>query len=336
MLTDDVDWLFSTVTADPSGHQVSAAKGLALLPAMARVTYEGMELVKRDRSGAGHVVALEFGDVIAAARHSAKLLDDTRRSYADVVDELETIRIDHLDYFRNSLLAAIVVDDKLVATSRGLSYQTRWNMREAVGDPRDRSPHYQLAREMGEAMGRVVRAFGHVPRAVTINSSAGLAVRAPEVDSSEWARQHYGERIRVADADILMLSESAVNTALTILEPAAEAFPGPVFRARMVTLFHAVGTVSRCLDANFDELRAGAALREAVALPEAAQLLSLTRLRNRCMHYGAPASLVGLSTSLPAYGLVEATSPGTSFAEVNGALLAVLQRLSEAFGAFED
>jgi hypothetical protein len=107
---------------------------------------------------------------------------------------------------------------------------------------------------------------------------------------------------------------------------AHDRFIGPVFRMQLLSLVHAVSTVSTL------------AARPGISIPDSvAQLLEKenlqwlarqTALRNRAMHYGVPPQLSGISADAPMYGLVEAIT-GRPFAEVDAHLIAGSARFAE-------
>lgn len=331
MFADDVDWTYSLVTSAQADAEGGPALAVAHLPYFARVTYEGLELMKRQRPTDAKAVELNYGRVIAAARHSAKLLDDTHKTFDSVVDELERIQADHRGYFSNSLLSVITAKDRLIASSRTSSYQTGWSLREATGVGTDK-PHYDLAYEMGVTLAHIAKLFGHFPRATSLEPAQSLHGRLRDVGSSSFAKKHYGDRITGTEADALMMVEANVNSALIALEPSRLVFSSSVFRARFVALGHAASTLEQLLAGRAISAANSRALLEAIRSDEARRLVALRPLRNRCMHYGAPSTLPGLSAELPGYGLVEATSPGLTFAQVEKFTIDVLGRISAAFG----
>lgn len=329
MLADDIDCAYSLAESSREA-QAGPALGLASLTYFARVTYEGLQLLRRQRPSDAKSFELQFADTIAAGRHAVKILDDSHKTLPSILQELEHIQADHAAYFGNSLMSVVSIDGHLITSSRTFSYQTSWKITDALGGKAGDRPHYDLSFEMGRTLGRLSSIFGHVPTPSPLPSLAALHAVVEDRRSSAFIARRYGENVTVAQGDLLMMAEAAVNTALFALEPARGQFISPVFRARFVALTHALNSIRALLDGpgwtlhNADEL-AGAARSE-----QTEWLLSLRALRNRCMHYGVPGTVTGLAPDLPAYGLVEATVPGFGFEEVERAVVATLRRVSAA------
>lgn len=331
MFADDVDWVYSIATAAQES-EAGPALGVAHLSTFARVTYEGLELLRRQRPTDAIAIELKHRQTVAAARHSVKLLDDTAKTLPSALEELEGIQADHQDHFKNSLLSVITFNGRLISSSRVSSYQTTWPLAETVTVAGKAAPHYDLTYEMGATVARIAAIFGHVPQSTELPAIRSMRPKLDDVESFHFAAMHYGEGLSVAEADLLSLVEAAINSALFSLEPAAGAFPNSVFRARFVALTHACNTIVQLLERRSSALKNGKQLAQLVESQQTEMLMSLRTLRNRCMHYGAPTALSGLSYEAPGYGLVESTSPGYGFVQVERALVATLNQASDAFG----
>ncbi|MDT3331386.1 hypothetical protein Q9S78_11975 [Microbacterium sp. KSW-18] len=331
MFADDVNWIYSTIeSANSAGDVTGSALSLACMPYMARVTYEGSDLLRRQRPEAARSLGKKYAEQVASLRHSMKLLDDTHKSFESIVAELDSIRADHQHYFSNSLLSEITVNGLLVTSSRTVSYQTSWSMAEATSVTSDEPPSYRLALEMGQTAAAIANQFGYVPRATHLDGLADLVARFDNAETDEFHRRHYGE-LSTSEGEVLLLAESAINSAWLILEPAKADHRNAVFRARMIALCHAVNAIQQVLAISRSRARRAEALATVLASGAVNRVTGYRTLRNRSMHYGIPASLAGLSAHSLGYGLVEATT-GRGFEEVERDLETALSDLSEAFG----
>jgi hypothetical protein len=99
MLRDDVNWIVSLGEASQTSRHWQSIVGLVLTPHMARIVYEGMDLLGRRRPAQATAVKLEFGPQLEAARHTVKLLDDTQKLYEGVVQDFERIDDEHSETF---------------------------------------------------------------------------------------------------------------------------------------------------------------------------------------------------------------------------------------------
>lgn len=331
MLCEDIDWIGSMAGA-ASKSSVAAPLGLANLPYFARVTHEGLDLARRQRPVDAARFEMANAKVVAAARHSTKLLDDTHKNFASITAEFDGIRADHQSHF-GPLMSIFTVDGWLIGSSRTTSYQTNWTIDKATEGPREQNPHYVASFEMGRKLAEISLLFGHEPRTQELGTDfASADFKMEDVDTADFAAAHLGDALPVSVADVLIMVEAAVNTALVVLEPASTRFRNPVFRARFVAASHALSAIQRVLAEWETSVRPGPALSAVVTSADAASLLGMRALRNRAMHYGIPSALNNLGPRLDGYGLVEATTDGLDFQRVDGLTVSLLQRISEAFG----
>lgn len=331
MFADDVNWIYSTIeSAKAASETTGSALSLACLPYMARITYEGSDLLHRQRPNAVRSLPKNYFEQVKSLRHSMKLLDDTHKSFESILAELVAIRADHRQHFDNSMISEITANGRLLTSSRTVSYQTAWKMAEATASVSDKPPAFGLPFEMGQTLDKIANQFGYVPRTTHVSGFTDLETRFDDADTEEFCKRHYGD-LGVAECEVLLLAESAINSGLLVLEPAKAAHRSAVFRARMIALSHAVNTVRQVLSISGPGARQAEALAMVLQSGAVERVTGYRVLRNRSMHYGVPASLTGLSAQAPGYGLVEATT-GRGFAEVEHDLEMALSDLSDAFG----
>ncbi len=334
MLRDDIEWLWSQAQASTADPNWKAVYGLALLPHMARIAHEGMDLLRRRRPAQAAQVQLRFKSEIAASRHTVKLLDDTQKLYDGVVNDFERIHEEHAATFPESTNFAVALKDgRLFTTSRAASFQRSGNL---AGEERDfhvRGYSYRLGEDIGKALPVILKQFGQeISREVRMRLPQEKAPQAVTSNRSSYYAALYEQDLPDTIKDILTVIESSVNASLHVFEHSAAAFPGPVFRVRFVVVTHALNALDE-IRSQWPQLADRPGPLEISAIIDSTQgthLRTLGALRNRCMHYGIPSNLEGLSESLPDYGLVSATTPGSDYETINEETRSVLGALSDA------
>ena len=330
MIQDDVSWLQSVLISSEVAHDWQGVLGLGLAPHSARIVHESLQLLRRKNKVGVKQVELEYPREVAAARHAIKLLDDTAKSYEDVLSDFEQMDTDTGGSPIDPRAFAIATrDHRIYSTTRVAAF---YGISTAGTRPRgENSREYKVAFDMGRAASRVLRAFNmKLPDATAIPMN-GTAPTAQGRNRVDYLNGRFEPNFPTPLKDLLTVVESSVNVANDLLEPCTEAFTSSLFRIRMVVVTHAINTLREVIRRHEDITTHPpvSAIASIVNSEDAARIGELRALRNRCMHYGIPGNLNGLSTKLPVYGLVEATSPGTSFDEVDAALRRLLTRISD-------
>ncbi|MBB5808934.1 hypothetical protein F4560_008702 [Saccharothrix ecbatanensis] len=335
MISDDVDWLHALAAAGTRDEAWQAVLGLTALPHIARVVHESHLHLSRKHPASANSVRLRFGAEIAAARHTVKLLDDTGKLYDGVVADFTRIAEAHratLGRFND--LAVMSRDGRLFTTSRVSDYNG------ALGDTPQRGqagPHshaYRLGLDMGESLPLILLHLGVlIPmEPVDVPLPDGEAPTERSMQAATFYRHSYEPEFPEALKDVLCVIESTVNTSLFIFSAYTQYFPGPVFRARLISTVHALRALAEIVE-RFPALAARpgmTAVQTLLNTPAAQYLISdaIRPLRNRCMHYGVPSHLTIQDTKSPDYGLVQATTDVT-YESVVGNIDGTLNRLSE-------
>ena len=332
MLRDDVSWWTSLVFS-AAQSEWEPAMGLAIGTQVARVLHEGLSQLRRVDPQAAASLSETWDDDIATARHTVKLLDDTKRTIDSVLEEFASIAAHHSDAFGDREdFAYIESDGRMLGSTRLLSFQALADLDdETASGEGNRS--YDFAQSMGIKAVELQRNFGKgdpVRRTLGLPRLPTPLVRT--TTTQEFATSTYDHTIPREAADVAMIIECSVNAALHVFEPSASVFTSSLFRARFVAATHALSTLEQLLDRfPSDETALRRSLVEALHAPASTRIRSYRQLRNRSMHYGIPPALSGLSSWKPAYGLVEATTGGSqTFPAVEEDTRAALTGLSEA------
>lgn len=332
MLRDDVNWIASLGAASQENAQWQGIIGLALPPHMARIVHEGMDLLRRRRPTQVRAVTLKFAPEIEAARHTVKLLDDTQKLYDGVIQDFERVDVVHSNAWapgRNFGMG--VRDGRVYSTSRSSEFQQSGRLAERTIVPNEYSN--RLGYDIGRAAAVIVRQFGHAPQFTPLPVDRwGEAPSEVTLDRADYYATRFEPEFPAALKDILCVIEGSVNSCLHAFKPVEGPFANPVFRVQFVTVSHALNALDE-VRKKYPEVAENpgmARISSVVDSPEAVNLRSLRKLRNRCMHYLIPPTLTGLGEHLPMYGLVESTSPGRSYEIINAELQLVLAALSDA------
>lgn len=332
MLRDDVNWIASLGEASQANAQWQGIIGLALTPHMARIVHEGMDLLGRRRPTQVRAVTLKFATEIEASRHTVKLLDDTQKLYDGVIQDFERIDREHSKAWaprRNFGMG--VKDGRVYSTSRSVEFQRSGRLSERTIVPNEYSN--RLGYDIGRAAAAIVRQFGHAPEFTPLPVDLwGEAPSAVTLDRADYYTTRFEPEFPAALKDVLCVIEGSVNSCLHAFKPVEGPFTNPVFRVQFVTVSHALNALDEVRDkySQLADTPGMTRISSVIDSPQALNLRSLRKLRNRCMHYLIPPTLIGLGDHLPMYGLVESTSPGLSYEIVNAELQHVLAALSDA------
>jgi len=326
MIRDDVDWLHSTAQS-VRGTPWEGPLGIALAPQMARVVHEGFDYVTKRRPAVGKPLERRFHSEIATARHTIKLVDDNQRSLEGVMDAFRNIGLEHSEYFANGPdLALTFWKDKPLFTSHSAEYQTLAALKST--DP------YRTSVVIGQSM-KVLLEQG---LGVTVPTWTPLQFPSPDelVELDENGASYYptlySSFLSEPEKDLLLTAESTLNSMVLCEVAAGEAFMAPVFRSRLLAFIHAVSAVKAIAKVHSHrKLVLPETINKALDDDNVVWVTNQRALRNRAMHYGIPRTLVGVSNSLPMYGIVEATCD-ESFVTTKGRLDEASARLSDALG----
>jgi len=337
MLQDDINWIASMGEASQSNPQWKGIIGLVLTPHMARIVHEGMVLLWRRRPTQVQAVALKFAPQIEAARHTVKLLDDTKKLYEGVIQDFERIDGEHSNAWspgRNFGMG--IRDGRVFSTSRSSEFQQSGRLAERRIVPHDYSKRFGY--DIGRAAALILRQFGHAPQFTPLPVKQwGEAPSEITLDRAGYYETRFEPEFPTALKDVLCVIEGSVNSCLHAFKPVEGPFTNPVFRVQFVTVSHALNALDEVRNRypQLAETPGMVRISSVIDSSEAVNLRSLRKLRNRCMHYLIPPTLSGLGEHLPLYGLVESTCPGQSFEIVDAEVQLVLAALSDALRSWK-
>lgn len=268
------------------------------------------------------------------ARTRSKLLDDKKKTGAQIFSQVDTANQDAYDYFLRPRfrflrpfakdLGIVRVNGTVAASTTGISYRSTVAPDTAGSDMRARSSGW------GNDIRVLLDANPNLTSPIEgLFDFSGLSVNSTDYKSKDFFADRYGA-LTSSQKLTLLLIEGDVNTSLHYLPQTEVGSPEPVFRMRLADLVHDLSTLSKMADAS----QPG---EFAPVLPilrsDAAQHLIGPKgrmVRNLAVHYAITDPTVHPRPDRPMFGLVEAVYPGMTWEHLNADILEVTQQLSTA------
>lgn len=346
MVAQDARWI-SDALLSSRGH--SSARGvlpLVMLGHASRIAYEGAVLLKAADSLVGipalvRLLPDDHADVIARARHAAKLIDDTRVSFEDLLGKLSRFYKIHSDRFSGNAvwfarrfesdLGIYEASGRVIAST--IPVQFRVGIAPTVPFAELGPAMYDVAVDLGGALAVLVAAEGEgAPPSATIDFAGLGAVRSKDRKADRYLAGRFDTEIPFPAKLLILMLDGELQAVESVLPLTEGIYAESAFRARYVTLFHVARTLKAVLSA-YPLARSAGSRRLSDVLDEPSTQQFLTgdgsrRLRNRCMHYEIRDRDLQLRTDLPMSGLVESFIPDKSYHEVDIRLRALASRLA--------
>lgn len=345
MVAEDARWGMDVILSG-QGSDISGYLPLLLGHHWVRIAYEGARVLRSPDPLLGvpalaELLRSRFSAITAQGRHAAKLLDDTKKSYDQVLGELEAVLGEHSLQLTGRTPRWL----RWAATDLGL-YEIDGRVAGASV-----SAGYRLGVEVadgGRLAGQDVRAVSEewggtlaVLGAAALDASAPVATMEPlrmlrigyrDRLASQYFRGRFDPDFTLGLKATLLLIEGDLNASLRLLPLTGTGHEQAVFRAQTITVYHALTAlrrvVQRYADSDVNGLRA---VRAALQDPPANRLLSKQGrlVRNHCMHYSITDPQVCLDPSQPMYGLVEAIFPGNTWQDFRADVLTTTASMAD-------
>jgi hypothetical protein len=346
MLAQDARWVGD---AWLSGREVSGWLSVMFMGHGARIVYEGSLALRSADPAVGvpniaNELTARHGEVVGRSRHAGKLLDDTKKSFEDLEQELAGFYVAHHAEFTGSLRWFVrwlkVNDLGICRDPNGLilfstiAGQFRLGLPSEVRLDEAGPIMFEVARELGQALSLLVHADG---QALEVEASVDYGPVGNLIDDDrravEYLEERYDPAFTFETKLLLLMVEGEIGMTHVVL-PATEAgHEEAVFRARIVSTYHAVRAVDELLGRHPDAWSKGArAARDLLSDADVRGWLGspgIRQVRNRCMHYEIRDKALVLDPSAPMFGIVEALNPGLSFEDVDRQTGEIARRLVE-------
>jgi hypothetical protein len=344
-LAEDARWAMDAALSSATAPEFMGPAGLILTHHFVRIAYEGAIAIRSPNPNVG-VPALAallsdtFAELTARARHLTKLLDNTKKTYVDVLSELSQELAAH----RKALKGYAIRPLQWLQRDLGLCYADGFMVGATIA----------LAYRLGLDPTQPVSMWGADLGAVTKEWGGTLAVLgAAALDPTEptatldltgirivyenrradgYLETRFDSQFPPELKTLILLVEGDLNTSRVVLPLTANGHMNAVFRARAVTAYHSLSALRRISDhygtSNSSGLRS---LRVILSGEPAQRILSAggEKVRNRSVHYemNDPAILPDLTR--PMNGIVEAVFPGQSWEGFERDIRSVTERTAE-------
>lgn len=345
MIAEDARWAMDLILSAQRLPALSPYVALTLGHHFVRIAYEGATTLRSTRPYVGipQLAALlddTFASITERGRHVTKLLDDNKKSYETVLDELDQVITEHRSTFTgNAVRWARWLESDLslyVADRRpvGASWPTAYRMGLSVEADGTIVGHdlRAVTEEWGGTLAILgAAALDATEPAATLDLSVVPQIVGKDTRSDRYLPRRFEDNFPDALKMLLLIIEGDMNT-LTKIVPHSE--PGhevAVFRARTIALYHSLTALDR-IAKRYDsaESTGMGALNTLLADSAVQALLSPPgkMVRNRCMHYEVNDRRVAIDPSLPMFGIVESVFPGESWSGFNSKVTLMTERVA--------
>jgi hypothetical protein len=319
--------------------------GLLLGHHFVRIAYEGAIAIRSANPCVGipelaALLSSTFAQVTERARHLTKMLDNTKKTYADVLSEfVAEYRIHHDALTGNAVrlarwletdLGLFYVDGALVGATVPIAY--RLGLQPANPGTMWEADLNAITMEWGGTLA--------VLGAATLNDSepeatldlAGIRVTSRDRRADRYLASRFDPQFPRELKMLILMIEGDLNTARLILPRTARGHQGAEFRARTVTAFHCLSALKRISDQHPRLSTSGLdGLRALLADAATQRLLSLAgeKVRNRSVHYEMNDPAICPDLTRPMNGIVEAVCAGRPWEAFDRDIREVTERTAE-------
>ena len=349
IVAEDARWIRDVVySATTAGDgQAIASTALMLGHHFVRVAYEGSIAVRSTNRLVGvpelaELLPDKFETVTARVRHMSKLLDDTKKSDHQIFGEVGEALAQNRRAFLRTVhplvrwlatdLGLYRINGRIVGGTVPMSYRLgidvssqRTMFDEAIS---------ALTKEWGAMLAVLAVVDLEQPAqtsTLTLDFSTGSDY---DVRSSKYLPGRYDVVLDESAKLLLLMIEGDLNCNELYLPSTSVGHEQPVFRARVVSLYHSLRAVASIVA----PCTSNAARRVQQVLDDGPTQMLLSpggkQVRNRCVHYEIRDARITIDPGRPFYGIVEDVFPGETFESFDRTVTNVTARLAEALGGW--
>lgn len=344
-LAEDARWAMDTFLSGNKVPTFGPFVGLFLGHHFVRIAYEGAIAIRSPRVHVGipdlaGLLDDRFAQITARARHLTKMLDNNKKTYAELLAELAAeMEVHHKAFTGNAVrlarwletdLGLYYVDGAMVGATIPLAY--RLGLHPARPASMWGADLNAITREWGGTLGVLGAATldDSVPEATLDFTSIRVTHRDRRAD--RYLATRFDPQFPLELKILMLMIEGDLNTARLVLPRTVRGHRNAEFRARFVTAYHSLSALKRISDQYPGLSTKGLRdLRALLADASVQRLLSPEgeKVRNRSVHYemNDPAILPDLTR--PMNGLVEAVSSGRTWEDFDRDVRAVTERSAE-------
>jgi hypothetical protein len=345
MVAEDARWAMDLVLSAQRLPEFSPYLALTLGHHFVRIAYEGAAtlrsrirmLASRDSPTCWTTPSPQSQN---EGRHVTKLLDDDKKSYERVLDELDQVITEHRSTFTGNAawwarwlesdLGLYVAEGRLL----GASWPTAYRLGVSVETDGTIAGHdlQAVTEEWGGTLAVLgAAALDGIEPTPTLDLGGVPPIVGRDTRSDRYLRRRFEDQFPDALKVLLLAIEGEMNTLTTIVSHSEPGHELPVFRARTIALYHSLTALSRIADRyDFVKSKGMSALGILLADGAVEALLSSPGkvVRNRCMHYEIKDLRVAIDPSLPMFGIVESVFPGESWVSFNDKIMGVIDHVA--------
>lgn len=302
LLGEDVIWIADAMLSASKGDVAAGVSPLVLTSFLSRIVYEGRDVVTSDDPHVGvprlaELLTDDSSDAIARARHAVKLLDDTHKTFDTFREDMRTYWVGQRTMLRESvpLWAHSLAPDLGVFSLHGhvigatVPLQVRFDIPGRLDGAGG-----ETFTEFGVTLGSqltVYSPFAGGPKALrsTLDLRPLEGITQHDYMVEDFLDDRYDPDIDTEAKLLLLLVEQDVNTAAHVLPLTRSGHEFAEFRARLVSTWHALTSLSEILDA-YPNAKASSTVRVRAFLrsPAVRGFLDdrkISAVRNRFVHY---------------------------------------------------
>jgi hypothetical protein len=350
-LAEDARWAMDTVLSGNQIPDLSPFIGLLLSHHFVRIAYEGASAIRSPNVHVGVPVLADllrdaFAELTQRARHLTKMLDNTQKTYPEILSEFAAeMKIHHDALTGNAVrlarwletdLGLYYVDGALV----GATVPTAYRLGLHPADPATMwgADLNAITQEWGGTLAVLgAAAFNDSESQPTLDLT-GIAVICRDQRADRYLARRFESQFPPEVKMLMLMIEGDLNTARLILPCTASGHQNAEFRARTVTAYHCLSALKRINDHYATLSTKGLdGLRAILACPAAQYLLSPAgeKVRNRSVHYEMNDPAIVPDLLLPMNGLVEAVCAGRSWTAFDGDVREVIERSAERLACWK-
>lgn len=351
IIAQDARWVQDvTLSASETGDG-GAATVLLLSHHFVRIAFEGAVAIRSNNPRVGFptlagLLEDQYAAITTRARHASKLLDDTKKTHEEVLSEIELMLKRMREAFLRKAprwlrgletdLGIYQIGSAVVGASVPTAYRLGLDPvnQEAMFGHATRD----VAAEWGGSTVVLAAADMQMPELRSSLDMSAIEVSGIDRRSDRYLASRYEESFPERLKLLLLMIEGDLNCNRLFLPQTAVGHEEAVFRARVVTLYHALRALE-VVSRKHSSLDSPALrdLRALLADEPTQRLLSpgSKQVRNRSMHYEIRSRQIAIDPKRPFFGLVEAVYPGATFESFDKDMVGVTERLAVVFSTWK-
>jgi hypothetical protein len=344
-LAEDARWATDAILSANETPQCRPHVALILGHHFVRIAYEGALAIRSTNPNVGIPALADqiedtFAQITARARHLTKMLDNKKKTYADILSELAAEMEAHHDAFTGNAvrltqwletdLGLFIVDGAVVGASVPIFY--RLGLHPARRGSVWGADLTAVTGEWGETLSLLGAATLDFSDPKGTLDLAGVRVTSQDCKADRYLAGRFDPEFPVELKILMLIIEADLNAARLILPHTARGHESAEFRARTVTCYHCLSALER-ISGQYRTLstKGLSGLRAILTDAPAQRLLSSAgeKVRNRSVHYEMNDPAIVPDLTRPMNGLVEAVCSNWSWEAFDQDVRKVTERSAE-------